>query len=270
MDTLFKVEESISQSSQEPLLAGGSQGGTQTAYEISKIEQNAQTVLGLFTRMIGSYVKQMGKLMVSDILQYMTVAQVNDIIDNGELIYKTFIVHGRQTENGMKSRRIQFKDGLPEEVTEEEELDHSYDILEEQGGTDSDQELYKVNPTLFRNFKYTCLVNPDVITPMSDDLERAFGLELFDRAIQGPALGVDVDMEAVFKDFLFSLYPKAKNDVNKYFKQPEVGDMMTQMQQQGMPQMQNAQNPQQQPQQASPMQKASPMVAAMNNPLVTK
>jgi hypothetical protein len=267
METLFKVEDSINQSSQDPAMAGQNTPGNTTAYEISKIEQNAQTILGLFTKMIGSYVKQTGKLLISDILQYLTVPEVDKIIDNGELIYKTFIVHDRQADGGKKDRRIKFDLNLPEEVDEKEELDMSYDILEEQGG-EGDQELYKVNPAMFRNLKYMATVSPDVITPMSDDLERAFGLELFDRAIQAPNLGVPIDMELIFKDFLLSLYPKARNDVNKYFKKPEV-NTPDQLMQQAMQGQQAGQQMGQQPAMAGAGQ-PNPMTAMNNNFLTNK
>jgi len=74
METLAVVEKSINESSQEPFQAGvdEKQGGT-TAYEISRLEQNANTVLGLFLQMIAKHVKDYGKLRVGDILQYLTL-----------------------------------------------------------------------------------------------------------------------------------------------------------------------------------------------------
>ena len=259
METLFKVEESINQSSQEPIQGGASQKGTNTAYEISKIEQNAQTVLGLFVNMIGSYVKQYGKLVISDIIQYLTIPEVDKIIDNGELIYKTFIVHDRKTDDGKKTRKIDFDLNVKTEVSDEEELAMSYDILEQQ----KDGELYKVNPKLFREFKYMATVSPDVLSPMSDDLERAFGLEIFDKSIAAAQVGVPVDMEEVFKDFVLANYPKSKNDIKKYIKEPEQVPQIPGMEMPPLnPNMPGAGQP------ASPAQ--SPMAAMMNNPLVTK
>lgn len=234
VNTLSRVEDSINQSSEQPLNIGD----RATAYQISKIDQERQTNIGLFITMIGDWVKQYGNLVKSDVLQYITVPQVDKIIDNGELIYKTIIVHDKQTDTGKINRKIKFDLDTPtKELTEEEELDNSYNVLEEQGGTDTKQEIYKVNPQLFRNLKYQVAVSPDVLAPMSDDLERAYGLELFDRAIQGPALGVNVDMEKIFKDFLFKLYPKSSQDVNKYFKGEELQGL-------DVPQMNNQQEQQ--------------------------
>ena len=63
-----------------------------------------------------------------------------------------------------------------------------------------------------------------MLLPMSDDLKRAYGLEIFDRAIQAPRLGVDIDMDQVFRDFLFKLYPDSANNVNKYFKKEALSN----------------------------------------------
>lgn len=268
METLFKVEESINQSSQEPVMQGATQPGQQTAYEISKLEQNAQTVLGVFLKMIGSYVKQYGKLLMSDILQYLTIPDVNKIIDNGELIYKTFVVHDKEVEGGRKNRKIKFDINQPEEVDDEEEMEKSYDIWEEEIDAEEKVQIYKANPKLFRNLKYQVAISPDILSPMSDDLERAFGLETFDKSIQAAQIGVPVDMEEAFKDFVLCNNPKAKKDINKYIKKEEMPlDINAQMNaqmpgQQGMPQEQ----PQGQIQQAG----QSPMKQALNNNLITK
>lgn len=222
METLFKVEESINQSTQAPLQAGQAQPGQQTAYEISKQEQNAQTVMGPFITMIGSYVKQYGKLVISDILQYMTLPEVDKLVDNGELVYKTIVIHDRQSAGKRADKNIKFDLTVPEEMTEEDELKASYELLEEQGGDNSKQEIARVNPKLFRDLKYKCVITPDVITPLSDDLERAFGLEVFDKSISAQQAGVAVDMDQAFKDFVLANYPRSKQDADKYIKKQEL------------------------------------------------
>lgn len=221
--TLKNVEDSINSSTEQPLVSGN----RATAYQLSMQDKERTTILGLFIDMISDYVRQYGNLMKSDVCQYLTLPEVDKIIDDGELIYKTIIVHDKQTDTGKVNRSIKFDSSAPSKaMSDDEELNHSYDILEKQGGADSGKEIYRVNPVLFRNLKYQVVVSPDVVTPMSDDLERAYGLELFDRAIQGPKLGVDVDMEQIFKDFLFKLYPKSAKNVNKYFnKEKPVNPM---------------------------------------------
>lgn len=271
MEMLNQVEQSINQSS-ESNITDQPNTANETAYTTSVRVQQAKLLLGPFVQMIASYVRQYGKLLMSDILQYMTIAEVNDIIDNGELIYQTFIVADRQVEGGVKSRKITFDANLPEDASDNKELKMSYDILEEQGGEDTNEELYKVNPVLFSKLDFRITCSPDVVTPPSDDMERALGLELYDRAINNPL----ADQEQVIKDFLFGIYPKSKENTSKYIKKQEPITPE---------QMMNAGNPQmpldstanlnlgQNPNQGSPLTssgKISPMAAMKNNPLSTK
>jgi hypothetical protein len=216
LTALQKVEESVSESSQEPRAQGISTPGSQTAFEISKLEQNANTVLGLFVKMISQFVKEYGRLRLGDILQYLTIADADNIIDNSELLYKTFLLPNKQSGGKEKTRKIKFDMGVPSEpIGEEEVLAESYKVLEEEDESDDKVEIYKANPELFRKLKYMIMVSPDVINPKSEDLERALNLEVFDRAIQLPF----TNQEILAKDLLFGSYDKTKKDVNRYIKQ---------------------------------------------------
>lgn len=220
MDTLMEVENSVSESSQSSIQEGQPQQGNNTAYEISRQEQNANTVLGLFIKMIAQYVRQYGRLRIGDIIQHLTIVDVDNITDNPELVYKTFLVKGKGQQD---KKKIEFTDSLPDEpISSQEALNKSYDVLKEENNTE--MEIYKVNPRLFRELTYKIVISPDVLHPRSDDLERAMKLELYDRAIANPM----ADQEAVFKDFLIGAY--------KDIKKPEdyIAEQQP-MQQQGQP-----------------------------------
>lgn len=209
---LAKVEESIDQSSATPLQQGIASGGTQTAYEISKLEANAGTVLGLYTKMISDFVLQYGELRKNDILQYQTVADINAIVDNNELVYNTFLV---KTDTG--THKIDFNSEYPEEMDKEEAMNASYDILEQE---DNNVSLYKVNPKIFSALKYSCVVKPDIMQPRSEELERALKLDIYSLAIQNPNL----DPIKVTEDFLLGAYKDIKN-TKDYMKSQQI-DMM--------------------------------------------
>lgn len=201
MDTLMKVEESVSESSEEPILNGQQPGADTTAYEISRLEQNANTVLGLFLKMIASYVKQYGRLRVGDILQHMTIVDTDKITDDAKLVYKTFLVKGSSKGD---TKKIQFTDEVPDEMTGDEMLKNSYAVKASEDRLG--MEIAKVNPSIFRDLCYEIVVTPDIMHPKSDDLERAMKLELYDRAIQNQ----HADQEKVFKDFLLGAYKNIK------------------------------------------------------------
>ena len=229
---LGKVEESIDQSSSTPLQQGIASGGTQTAYEISKLEANAGTVLGLYTKMISDFVLQYGELKKNDILQFQTVADINAIVDNNELVYSTFIVN---TETG--TSKIDFNSEYPDEMSEDESMSASYDILEKEKNEVS---LYKVNPKIFASLKYKCVVKPDIMQPRSEELERALKLDIYREAIQNP----NIDSIKVTEDFLFGAYKDIKNpkdylktqqmemmDPNSTGQAPQAGNNMQKEQQ---------------------------------------
>lgn len=220
MNTLLKVDESINQSAETPISGADNQPGGTTAYEISRIEQNSATVLGLFIKMISNYVKGYGQLRMGDILQYLTILDADKITDKAELVYKTFLLHNKQSEGKVKSRKIQFTGGLPEEpMSEQQDLQQSYDILKEQGGVDSNVELYKVNPEKFRNLTYMLTIDADVLNPRSEDLERAYDLETYDRMIMNPI----ADQEEAFR-LLLSTNPKTKKDPDKFVSKQNPND----------------------------------------------
>ncbi len=203
MDTLMEVEKSISESSEQPILNGDSAQTGTTAYEISRQEQNANTVLGLFVKMIAQFVRQYGRLRVGDTLQYLTILDADKITDQPELVYKAFIVKGKGKDT---SKKIEFTNKVSDEpITDKEKLSKSYDVLKEEKSTG--MEIYKVNPKLFRELSYKLVVSPDVLHPRSEDLERAMKLELYDRAIQNPT----ANQEMVFKDFLLGAYTDIKD-----------------------------------------------------------
>lgn len=225
LKTLAVVEQSISESSQEPLQQGNDKNASSTtAYEISRLEANANTVLGLFLQMIAKHVKDFGKLRLGDIVQYLTVPEVIQIEDDMELVYKTFFVTGK---SGGDNKRIQLDNNMPDSYSEDEYLDASYDlyIKEEQ----SKMTISKVNPGLFRQLKYQITISPDVLNPKSDELMRAFDLETYDRMVAAPP-GM-FDPEETGK-LLLHTNPTTKRDVDKYAaKQPDAAQQAMQQSQ---------------------------------------
>ncbi len=219
MDTLMKVEESLAESSEQPTLQGAETKGGTTAYEISRMEQNANTVLGLFIKMISQYVRQYGRIRLGDIIQHLTIIDVDKITDQPALVYKTFLVKGKGKN---ETKKIEFTEDVPEEPQDEREsLDRSYALLSEEKRTG--MEIYKANPKLIRDLVYKIVISPDVLHPRSEDLERAMKLELYDRAIANPT----ANQEAIFKDFLLGAYKDIKEPDDYVAKQqPMQPDQM--------------------------------------------
>ena len=215
METLRVAENSLDDSSISPMMSGSQPPYRQTAYQASVLSQNATTVLGLFIQMVSLFVKSYGQLRMGDILQYLTILDADKITDRPLDVYKTFLLNNKN--DGMskvKNKKIKFTNQLPDEPqTSDQQLQLSYQVLEEQGGPDSETELYKVNPSLFRNLVYTLAIDADILNPRSEEVEKAFDLETYDRMVQNP----EADPEETFK-LLLSTNTKTKKDPDKFIK----------------------------------------------------
>ncbi|MBD3207732.1 hypothetical protein GF319_15490 [Candidatus Bathyarchaeota archaeon] len=216
-----KIEDSMNEASQDPLQMGIPRSGSQTAFEISRLEQNARIQLGLFGRMMGFLIQDIGELMANDILQHLTVGDLQQIGSGKEMLkYRTFIIPEKSEKGGTKT--IEFKN---EEIpkTEEEKKKKGYELLEREGGLESNKQIVQVNPELFRKRKYKFKVSPDIMFPPSENVQRALALEEYDRAIQNPM----ADQESIYKDLLLGVYDKTKDAPEKYVRKAGQGGLET-------------------------------------------
>lgn len=241
LETLATVEQSIDDTAQDKQQANQANGSSPTAYEISKREENATIVLGLFLQMIAKHVRDFGKLRLGDIVQYLTLPEVVEISGEPQLIYKTFFVQGK---GGANNKKIQFDGDFPDSMTEDEYLEKSYELLGEE--KQKKMTISKVHPQYFRELEYMTVVSPDIMNPRSESLERAYSLETYDRLVQNPA----ADQDEALK-LLLSNDPTTKKDVDKYIGkqgqqqqpgQPPMPSQQPQMPQAGNGPLQSMQN----------------------------
>lgn len=219
-NTLDKVERSLSEGSAQDL--ANVQGGTGrvTALQIARIEENAKVMLGLFGRMIGFMVKEFGHLRISDIIQHLTVAEVDEITsESGEMKFRNFTISDKAGVG--KSRKIEFDMNMPSDengMADESEIENEqYNLFQREGGMDSKSQIYKVNPGLFRKRKFLIKVTPDTLIPPSASAIRELNIEEYDRAIANPL----ANQEAIFRDLLLAVYPGTKENPDKYIMKPE-------------------------------------------------
>lgn len=259
-DALQKVESSITESSADSPNPANDLAPDGTAYQIYKAEANAKVLMGPFLQMVAKYVKQMGRLRIGDIKQYLTLPELQVIEGsaNNPLIYKTFVLpHGKARQKGKK---IQFSSDLPmKPIFSDKFLDLSFGVKDKET---KKQGLALVNPILFRDLNYMCMVTPDVVSPMSEELERAYALELWDKAIQDPTHGFD---QEEMNKMILEHYPMTRKHPEKYLAPPQQPG---QMPPQGGPMPQPNQMPppagmrpglQNTIQKISPIQKAGPI-----------
>ena len=233
--TLSAVEESINESSDGGLQNVAQQPGQDvTAYAISVAQQSANTTLGNFISMISKHVVDFGKLRLGDILQYLTLPDISKITEDAELTYKTIFMKGNSKVGG-KNKKLVFDNQIPQDLDEEDYLNNSYDVLAEE--KEKNMTITKANPIFIRELQYMVSINPDILQPKSLDLERAYGLEDYDRMVMHPEI---FDAEETGK-ILLANNPETKKDIDKYLaKQAPTGQ--NQPSQQGQNGMPNANN----------------------------
>jgi len=167
--------------------------------------------------MIAKHVKDFGKLRMNDIIQYLILPEVAEITGNPELAYKTFFLKGNPKVGG-KNKKIEFTNDVPDEITKDEHLNMSFDVLQEE--KDKGMTISKVNPAQFRELQYMVVCSPDVLNPRSEDLERAWATEEYDRMIMHPEVFDPTETGKL----LLGANPTTKKDVEKYIaKQPTPG-----------------------------------------------
>lgn len=211
-NTLALVERSAAESSVDRLSQGMSADGTpSTAYEVSRLESNARTMLGLFGKMIAPFVEDFGNLRVSSVLQHMTVAEGAEVVgDASRLRFRKFLIPA--DAKGGKPKKIRF--GMEAPKDDEEYMSASFRLLEEEHRTGST--IAEVNPDMFRRNKYLFRCKAEFIPEQSEAVKKALNLEAYDRAIRNPY----VDQQKVTADFLLETYKPGESD--KYIRKAQA------------------------------------------------
>lgn len=230
--SVLEFERSINESSQDPQMGGSNQNLAKTARQSILVQENAMVNLGIMGRMIGNSVKDVGKLMVDDILRYQTTGNVGEILGGiPKMKFKSFILPNKTIEGKNTTEIIRFKDEmLGVEMSEDEKEKAELDLFVEAG---DDRALYDVNPQLFSKMDYLISVDYEQMMQRNSNFEKALKLETYDRAIANPLIAQDPEKAALItRDFL--LEPLVGGDADKYV--PEVSQNMMQAAQQLTPQ----------------------------------
>lgn len=168
MQLLMKKDSDASESSLSPILSGSVPPGIRSALEIAFIAQQAKVALGRFGLLITNSLKKFGELMIDVILQHQTIGEVQQLSDGQSVqVFKTFLLS--TTENGqLVNKKISFKpDMIGQEMTQEDLMNKSEEVLQKEGGIDGDTRIYEVNPDAWRKLKYTLSVDVEQLLPLS-------------------------------------------------------------------------------------------------------
>lgn len=210
MSAIQMIEQSMGESSLSSNLQGVSSEGSQTAKEVSLLQKNAMTNLGWLGKMNKQLVEDVGKLVISDIQQHLTVGDAFDTVSPYfRLKYRSFLLSNENVDGKNVTKKITFDSSYQNKETEKKKDKEKNEMnLLEKEGWDTDTRLYCVNPEKFRNLSFLVSVDADDMADESESMKRAISLEGYDRMIQNPHL----DGEAVTREMLVDVYKPGEAD----------------------------------------------------------
>jgi hypothetical protein len=213
-----------------------------TAYQTAVLEEQAQIQLGFFGHMITNFVKDLGELVLENIIKHLTVGELMEIDGKNVLKYQKFLVS--DAENNKKIK-VEFEVPEQEEISREEKLLKSLKLLMEE--KIKNQKIYKVNPKFFRELKYKLRVGVDALYSPSGKMMKALNLEGYERMVNNPLIVNDMEsLYNVTRDLLVAQYKP--NSVDKYVPSiSKISNIQNQASQQASQQVEQ-QVEQQQPQ----------------------
>lgn len=207
-----RAEDDVNKASQDPQL-GGNSGGPKTARESILLQENAITNLGIMGSMIGSMVRDIGKIKLNDILRYQTVGEISEIVNGIPMLeYKSYNVSKNRDGKHVNEHIVFTSKYAGVKMTKKEKELEAIRMLEKYG---DDSYVWEINPDVFVNLDFMLIVEPDELIPRSSAYEQIIKLDIYDKAINNPLIAKDPEkMAEVTRDFLFE--PAVKGDAAKY------------------------------------------------------
>lgn len=213
------LDNQISESTQDPFRQGLAKGLPDTAFQQAQLTENARVQLGIIGKMIVQAVKDLGELMVDDIIHHQSVGEVEELLEGkSRLKFRKFLFPNQVEEGKTLTKEVRFDDELlGAEMSEAETLEREMGLLKEEGGIDGERRIYLVNPNLFRRMKFMVFIDADSLLPVNEAFEQALKLDAYAKALNNPLIARDVEsLTAVTRDLLLGALRATKGKEDKY------------------------------------------------------
>ncbi len=218
----------MSESTQDPIQSGNALPGV-TATATMKAEQNAKVIMQVFAIFVADLVKQIGELVMDNIILHTTIGEVDATIPTAlRMKFKTIKIKGK--EGGKEvTNNIEFSsDMMGENLTKEKANEMEWDMFDKAGGVKATQMNYKVNPYKFARNQFSLYIDPEMIISRSmgtDQLrkERAFNL------LTDVRVAPYVNQQAVVDKFILEDYSDGDPDEFKKTAGDMQNDMLSQV-----------------------------------------
>lgn len=188
-------------------------GGKKTALEIQLLQQNALINLTVISTMLGSMVKDIGRIVLDDILRFQTIGEIGEIT-NGvtSLLYKSYNVAKTKDGKSMTDKIVFTDTYAGTQMTKDEKMMHEVALHEKHG---DDQHVWEVNPSKFVSLNFEIIVDPDELLAKDSISVSKMKQDIYDKAITNPLFVQDMEkMAMITRDLLFE--PVFHADAAKY------------------------------------------------------
>lgn len=219
-NAMQEVERSIIETANDSLRARLSVGGERTAAEVNALVETARTQIGLFADFISYGVRQVGEMRLSDILQYGTSQMLTDLQTGEEALkFQSYSVFDDETR---KNTRIQFSPEFFNSIDNKTAKQLSYEVLEKEGGLDSEERLLVANPAQLRDMKFKVTVAADAFETRSEALERAQNQEKFQLLMSVSQAMPQGGVQQLIRDFINN---DIRDDADRYIPGSSQADI---------------------------------------------
>lgn len=179
-NALRETEKSITEGSVSETLSGQLPEASQKAFTVDQAQKNAKKLIGSIGKSLAESVIHYGDLMKDIVINHVTAPQIEELVGGKlKLKYKSFALGEKVTGGRMMDRLIMFDDALiGAEMNAEEKREASLDLLEKSGYPKKKKSIYRVNPELFRKFRYLCKVDVEVMFSKTQEFMQSLLLQI--------------------------------------------------------------------------------------------
>lgn len=213
---LQETDDSLSEGSVNETTQGQLPQASQKAYSVAQAQEGARKLIGATGKSLAESVIQYGDLMKDIVINHVTVPEVEELVGGGmKLKYRSFILENRSSGGKIVNKNIKFDESLIGKSMSKNERDaRNLELLEKSGYPDNKNNLYLVNPEMFRKFKYLCKVDVAEMFAKGQEYWQAVLTNLFQLLANDPY----VDAEGLRRKLLYAYLQSDGDDLIK--KQP--------------------------------------------------
>lgn len=224
LTALREREKNMSESTQDPVMSGEVPKNT-TAYAVNRAEQNARIFLGVFGLNMADLVRQIGELTMDIIIQHTTIGELDATLpESVRMKYKTMLIRGKEKGKDITNRIEMTDEFMGQDFDQEQLRAIEWGIYEKNGGYETDQRIFKVNPYKFARTRFSMWVDADKIVMRSTGTDQQRQLLAF-QMMTDPRVAPYTDQKNVIEDFVIE--PFSDGDPDRYMK--KENDMLNSM-----------------------------------------